>query len=646
MNDLRALIDQLPIAVYVCEAPSGLVCLYNRRAAELWGREPTLGEQRYCGALRLFRTDGTHLPNAETPMAEVLLFGGERNDDVVIERPDGSRITVRVSITALRDPQGRISGAINAFQDVTERKKAEDDAARLAAVIASADDAIIGVSLDGRITSWNRGAQAMFGYAEDEVVGKPITLIIPPDRFYEEDVIIGRLTRGEAIQHFETERLAKDGRTIEISLSVSPIRDRQGRIVGVSKVARDVSDKRRLEREREELLRRERGARDEADAANRTKDDFFATLSHELRTPLSSILGWARLLRGGKLDRVAADRGLEVIERNSHNLEHLLTDMLDVSRIISGRTSLSIEPVHLGNTIETAVDSLRPDATAKGITIQVSLDATAQSLIGDTGRLQQVVRNLVSNAVKFTPNRGRIEVRLTDLRKGARLTVTDTGQGIEPDSLPHIFERFRQADSTTTRSQEGLGLGLAIVRRIVELHDGTVRAESAGIGRGATFVVDLPQAHAATATSPVAPRGAPPTSLPSDLLQGVSVLVVDDSADTRQLLALMLELHEAHVRSASSASEALALFRKTPPDVLLCDIAMPGTDGNQLIRQIRTGAGGASSYVPAIAVTASARLEDRERALRAGFDDYIAKPVEPVGLVGTIARLAGKPTQA
>jgi PAS domain S-box-containing protein len=637
MTDLRALIDHLPIAVYVCEAPSGLVRLYNQRAAELWGREPALGEQRYCGALRLFRTDGTHLPHAETPMAEVLLFGGERNDDVVIERPDGSRITVRVSITALRDPQGRISGAISAFQDVTERKKTEDDAARLAAVVASAADAIIGVSLDARITSWNRGAQGMFGHAEDEVLGKSITLIIPPDRLYEEDVIIGRLSRGEAIHHFETERVAKDGRLIAISLSVSPIRDRQGRIVGVSKVARDITDQRRLEREREDLLQRERGARDEAETANRTKDDFFATLSHELRTPLSSILGWARLLRSGKLDRVAADRGLEVIERNSHNLEHLITDMLDVSRIISGRTSLSMEPVHLGRSIEQAVDSLRPDATAKGITIQVSLDATAQSLVGDAGRLQQVVRNLVSNAVKFTPNRGRIEVRLTDLREGARLTVTDTGQGIEPDFLPHIFERFRQADRTTTRSQEGLGLGLAIVRRIVELHDGTVRAESAGNGQGATFVVDLPQARAATPTSPV--------SLPSDLLQGVSVLVVDDSADTRQLLALMLELHQAHVRSASSASEALGLFRRTPPDVLLCDIAMPGTDGNQLIRQIRTGAGGASSYVPAIAVTASARLEDRERALRAGFDDYIAKPVEPVGLVGAVARLAGKPTQ-
>ncbi len=641
--ELKALIAQLPIAVYVCEAPSGLVRLYNQRAVELWGREPTLGEQRYCGALRLFRPDGTHLPHAETPMAEVLLFGGERSDDVVIERPDGSRITVRVSISGLRDPKGHIVGAVNAFQDVTERKKLEDDAARLAAVIVSADDAIISKSLDGRIMSWNRGAEVMFGYREGEVLGKSITIIIPPDRLHEEEVIIRRLTRGETIEHFETERVSKDGRTIPISLSVSPIRDRHGRVVGASKVARDITDRRRLEREREESLVRERAARTEAETANRAKDDFFATLSHELRTPLSSILGWARLLRSGQLDRAASDRALEVIERNSHNLGHLVTDMLDVSRIISSKTSLDIEPVDLGRVIETAVDSLRPDASAKGITIQLALEATARFLVGDPGRLQQVVRNLVSNAVKFTPHRGSVEVRLTDLPEGARLTVTDTGQGIAPDFLPLIFERFRQADSTTTRSQEGLGLGLAIVRRIVELHGGLVRAESAGIGQGATFIVDLPQARAAMATSPISLL---PASLPPDLLRGVRVLVVDDSPDTRQLLALILELQKAHVVSASSASEALTLFKKTPPDVLVCDIAMPGTDGNQFIRQIRVGAGGASSYVPAVAVTAFARPEDRVRALRAGFDEYIAKPIEPDKLVGTIARLAGRGTQA
>jgi PAS domain S-box-containing protein len=229
------LIAQLPIAVYVCEAPSGLVRLYNQRAVELWGREPTLGEQRYCGAIRLFRPDGTHLPHAETPMAEVLLFGGERNDDVVIERPDGSRVVVRVNITALRDPEGRIVGAVNAFQDVTERKKFEDDAARLAAIIVSADDAIISKSLDGRIMSWNRAAEALFGYTEAEVLGKSITIIIPPERLHEEEVIISRLRRGEAIEHFETERIGKDGRNIQVSLTVSPIRDRRGRIIGASK---------------------------------------------------------------------------------------------------------------------------------------------------------------------------------------------------------------------------------------------------------------------------------------------------------------------------------------------------------------------------------------------------------------------------
>jgi PAS domain S-box-containing protein len=262
--ELDTFVAQLPMAIYVCEAPSGLVRMYNHRAAELWGREPTLGKERYCGALRLFRPDGTHLPQSETPMAEVLLFGGQRTDDVVIERPDGSRITVRVHITALRDAQGHLVGAVNAFQDITERKRIEDDSARLAAIVVSAEDAIISKTLDGQITSWNRAAEAMFGHTEPEVIGKSITIIIPPDRLHEEEIILSRLRRGEAIDHFETERLAKDGQRIQISLSVSPIRDRYGRIIGASKVARNITDRKLYEREREKLLANERRARAEA----------------------------------------------------------------------------------------------------------------------------------------------------------------------------------------------------------------------------------------------------------------------------------------------------------------------------------------------------------------------------------------------
>jgi len=329
------------------------------------------------------------------------------------------------------------------LQDITERKQGELASFHLTALVRSSADAIVSKDLGGIIRSWNPAAEKLFGYTAAEAVGRSITIIIPPDRLHEEEVIIGRLTRGETIEHFETERVAKDGRRIQISLSVSPIRDRHGRVIGASKVARDITDRRRLEREREELLIGERVARPEAETATRARDDFFATLSHELRTPLSSILGWVRLLRGGQLDRVASDRALEVIERNSHNLEHLIIDMLDVSRITAGKTSLNLETVDLEKITETTVDSLRPAASAKGITIQLTLDATSRFLVGDPERLQQVVRNMVSNAVKFTPDCGRVEVRLTDLPAGARLTVIDTGEGIAPDLLPHIFERFR-----------------------------------------------------------------------------------------------------------------------------------------------------------------------------------------------------------
>jgi signal transduction histidine kinase/ActR/RegA family two-component response regulator len=379
-----------------------------------------------------------------------------------------------------------------------------------------------------------------------------------------------------------------------------------------------------------------------AEEVGRRKDEFLATLSHELRTPLSSILGWVRLLRSGRLDRAASDRAIEVIERNTLNLGQLVTDLLDVSGIIAGKATLNIAPVDLGKVIELAIDSLRPTATAKGITIHSGMSANVPALLGDADRLQQIVWNLVSNAVKFTPKGGSVEIKMTERSEGARITVSDTGEGIAPGFLPHLFERFRQADSTTTRMRGGLGLGLAIVWHIVELHGGAVRAESAGIGKGATFVVDLPYARAAIAASSALVDGAQPAPVTAVLLQGVRVLVVDDSPETRELLTLILEQQKAQVLSATSASEALTLFEVTPPDVLVCDIAMPDTDGYQLIRQIRAGAGGASSYVSAIALTAYARPEDRVRALRAGFDEYLAKPVEPAEFVDMIARLTEK----
>lgn len=519
---------------------------------------------------------------------------------------------------------------------------------RLAAIVEGSDDAIVSKALSGIITSWNRGAERMFGYPAAEAVGRPITLIIPAERRDEEVEVLSRVGRGETIDHFETVRVRKDGQRIDISLSVSPIRNDRGQIVGASKIARDITDRKRLEHERTELLAREQQARADVEAASCIKDEFLATLSHELRTPLNAMLGWARVLRAGGLDGGVSARGIDVIERNTEHLGQLVTDLLDVSRIITGKMALNISSVDLVHVISLAVDSMRPAADAKGIVIRPVLDDTVRPVRADADRLQQVVWNLMSNAVKFTPQGGRVEIRLTALGEAARLAVTDTGKGIAPDFLPQVFDRFRQADHTTTRAHAGLGLGLAIVRHLVELHGGTVRAESAGVGQGSTFVVELPygvsrEVGAGGTVSSVRIRRVP---IPANALPGARVLIVDDSADTCELLAMVLRRQGAAVAAALSAREALALLETALPDVMVCDIAMPGADGYDLIRRLRSRPADAGGCLPAIAVTAYARAEDRERALAAGFDGYISKPAEPGELIRLIQEVVGKRLKA
>jgi PAS domain S-box-containing protein len=517
-------------------------------------------------------------------------------------------------------------------------------ARRFAAIVEGSDDAIVGKTLKGIITSWNRGAERIFGYTEEEAVGQPITLIVPPERQHEEIEVLTRVGRGEAIQHFETVRVRKDGQHIDISLSVSPVRNDRDQIIGAAKIARDITENKRIESERAQLLARERHARAEAEAASRGKDEFLATLSHELRTPLNAILGWVRMLRAGSLTDGASDRAIEVIERNTHNLGQLVSDLLDVSRIITGKMTLNVGTVDLVHVIGIVIDSLRPAAEAKRITVQPVLAYTVRPLRADQDRLQQVVWNLLSNAVKFTPEGGRVEVRLTAPDEGARITVTDTGKGISPDFLPYLFERFRQADSTTTRAHAGLGLGLAIVRHIIELHGGTVRAESDGVDKGATFVVDLPYGapREIAATRPRSPAQAQPSAMPSNALQGVRVLVVDDSPDTCELLMTVFRQQGAEASTATSAREALAWLERASPDVVVSDIAMPGIDGYELIRRIRSRPGDAGGRVPAVALTAYARSEDRDRALAAGFDGYLSKPVEPAELIRIVGAVAEK----
>jgi signal transduction histidine kinase len=388
-----------------------------------------------------------------------------------------------------------------------------------------------------------------------------------------------------------------------------------------------------------DALVREQAARGAAEAANRTKDEFLATLSHELRSPLNAILTWTRLLRSGQLDAERTGRALEAIERNTHLQVKLVDDLLDVSRIISGKMRLEVSLVELPGIVEAAIETLRPAADAKAIRVEVTFDPTVGPVYGDAGRLQQVVWNLLSNAVKFTPKGGRIAVRVRTLESVAQITVTDSGQGIDPAFLPHIFERFKQADATSTRAETGLGLGLAIVRHLVELHGGTVEARSAGLGAGTTFTVRLPVPAVRGKASDAGASHRPPTAA-SPSLDGLTVLVVDDEPDAREALSAVLEQAGAAVRAAGSVDEAMTLLAGSRPDVIISDIAMPHQDGYALMRRLTGSPPDAPSGVPTLALTAYVSTEDQRRILDAGYDAYLTKPIDAAELVIAVGRLA------
>ena len=380
---------------------------------------------------------------------------------------------------------------------MSEPNGTPDVAAYLAAIVASSDDVIVSKTLDGVITSWNPGAERILGYSAAEAVGKHIKMIIPPERWAEEDDVLARIGRGERVDHFETVRRAKDGRLLNISLTVSPIKDQNGKIVGASKVARDITERKEAEREFGRLLLREKESRAQAEEANRLKDEFLAVVSHELRTPLNAIVGWASLLRMRKLDDQTM-RAIETIQRNAQTQNQLIGDLLDVSRIVSGQLRLNIRPFELISVINAAIEVIQPSADAKSIRVQTVLEPAAGPVVGDPDRLQQIFWNLLSNAVKFTPIQGEIRIQLRRTESHVEFVVADTGKGIEPKVLPFIFDRFRQGDSSTTREHGGLGLGLAIVRHLVELHGGVVlcpqrrRGEGRGIHRAVADLGGVP----------------------------------------------------------------------------------------------------------------------------------------------------------
>jgi len=414
-----------------------------------------------------------------------------------------------------------------------------------------------------------------------------------------------------------------------------------------SELQQEITERKQAEEERAQLLIREQAARADAEQANRTKDEFLATLSHELRTPLSAILGWSHLVRTGKLDEPQMSRAFETIERNARSQSQLIDDLLDVSRIITGKLQIEPRAVDLCTVVEAASDAVRPSIEAKDIKFETVLDTEACLVRGDANRLQQIVWNLLSNAIKFTPTGGRVSAEVKRVGERARISVSDSGTGITSEFLPYIFDRFRQADGSTTRVHGGLGLGLSIVKHLVELHDGVVEVQSAGKDQGATFTVSLPLSSAAssdpieTAATPEPESNGLPAGF-SKLLKGLRILVVDDEADSRDLVTAILTRCGGKVRSCESVAEALNTFREWKPDLLVSDIGMPNEDGYELIKKLRKLRLKRAREIPVVALTAYATDDDRERTLSAGFQMHVAKPIEPEALVRSIAGAAGR----
>ena len=641
--EMRAVLDSALDAV-VGMSEKGTITFWNPRAevifgwsaAEALGRDlaelilpPTEREPHRSGLERFLRTGEWSLLNRRIETRGL--------------RRDRSHFPLDLSVTARREGAGW--GFTFFMADITDRKRGEErlrhQLAFTSAITGHLGEGVFALDRDGRITFANPAAERMLGFREAELLGRNLGELLHARAAEgpEADDPLPRVLSSGTTVHRDGGAFAKaDGSSLAVSHTCSPIVT-GGEVVGAVLVFHDATERQQMEERRQRLLAREQGAREEAENANRMKDEFLAMLSHELRTPLSAIAGWAHILREGGLEPAEAKRAVEVIDRNARVQGQLISDILDVSRIISGKLRLEKKAVAAAAVVDAAIDTVRPTAEAKRVRLETSLEPDAGQVWADADRLQQVVWNLLTNAIKFTPEGGVVSVRLARAGSQLEVVVRDSGDGISPEFVPHVFERFRQADSSTTRPHGGLGLGLAIVRHLVEAHGGTVVAESAGKGRGASFTVRLPRhtpAGEAEAPGPAVPVEAdPPRSL-----EHVHVLLVEDDPDTRGMMQTVLSLRGAKVTAASSAAEALACVERETPDVLLSDIGMPGMDGYALIRKLRERPD--ARAIPAAALTAYAHADDRGQAIAAGYQLHVAKPVEPAELVAVVASLAGR----
>ncbi|HXI28021.1 MAG TPA: ATP-binding protein, partial [Vicinamibacterales bacterium] len=558
----------------------------------------------------------------------------------------------------IRRGDGSVIGVVLVFRDVTNERHAEDALAEqrewFETTLESIGDAVIATDIQGHIVFMNPIAEHLTGWRLTEAGGRPcadvFNIVNENSRSTVESPVTRVLAEGTVVglaNH--TVLIAADGTERPIDDSGAPIRSRDGRIVGVVLVFRDVTDRRRSELERrdaaldrERLFEAERAARGDAERASRVKDEFVAMVSHELRTPLNAILGWTQLMVKPDAGPDVVARGLSVITRNTRLQAQLISDLLDISRIISGKLRLDIEQVDLASVVRDAIETVQRDADDKRILITRDVEGSVGMIAGDSARVQQIIWNLLSNAIKFTPEGGQVSVCVRKASAAAEIIVTDNGVGIRPDFLPHMFDRFQQADQGITRRVGGLGLGLSIAKHLVELHGGSITAESGGIGLGATFTIVLPSSvgtHVAD-RSPAdgVSNGA---AQPRDSLTGLRILVVEDEPDTGELVDRLLRSYGADILLARSAEEALSRLPNGHVDLVVSDIGLPDIDGYDLMQRIRKFPASHGGATPAIALTAYARTEDRTRAFRAGYQAHLAKPIEPAELVATIASFAG-----
>jgi PAS domain S-box-containing protein len=575
-------------------------------------------------------------------------------------RKDGSLFWANVVITAVRDAHGQFLGFAKVTRDLTQRRAHEEDLRRSEErfrllVEGVSEYAIFMLDANGRVATWNVGAQRIKGYTASEIIGQHFSIFYPADAKesgWPEHELQEAAEKGSFVDNGW--RLRKDGTTFWANVTITALRDDSGHLLGYAKLTRDLTESRRLEameadnRQREDMLEAERSARMAAQRATRLKDEFLATLSHELRTPLSAILGWTQVLLKADIPKGPEEqkRAVEVIDRNARAQVQLIDDLLDLSRIMTGKLRLDLRQVSFWSVVEAAVDSAMPAAEAKGIRLKAIAGSTHDIVSADSARLQQVVWNLLTNAIKFTPKSGQVHVLLQRVNSHLELNISDTGIGIPGSYLPHVFDRFSQLDSTTTRNFGGLGLGLAICKQLVELHGGSIKAASQGEGKGSTFSVQLPlsivqmQDKSAPRTHPTIETH-PTENLSLPRLDGVQVFVVDDEPDARELLRTVLQDQGADATSFASAEDALAALKNSSPTILVCDIGMPKMDGYQFIRTLRAKES-RSQHIPALALTAFARAEDRKRSLMAGYQAHLAKPFDVGEFILVVAALVGR----